>query len=203
MKPLLILVFCVLVLAGCEQKKPAAATTATPALNPEVVLTQTIERAIVAYDNRLDIKMKRKFYEPRKGDLITIQKWFEFGDTNRLIKLREEILTGDQKMEVIQYHFIENKLAEIHEYQLDKKCENGSKQCMTEAKYFFDKGDYKSAVSRQKQGTAQNPPVIESAAFQPLVPAQAYIQAKMNKLEALNKKYAILPFPKPKPENRR
>ncbi|MVM38968.1 hypothetical protein GO730_17810 [Spirosoma sp. HMF3257] len=105
-------------LTGCSGKKEDQ--TQTTAV--KISLPDSIDHAIYVYDQRLDIKMKRKVYEPTPGTLVTIQKWYEFGDTARLVKMRAETLTGDTKMEITVYHYIENKLAKLHEYQYDKRC---------------------------------------------------------------------------------
>jgi hypothetical protein len=137
-------------IAGCNNKKTAQnqLPDSTAVAAPILSLADSIDQTIATYDRRLDVKMRRKVYEPKQGDLVTLQKWFEYGDSTKLVKLREEIITGDTKMEVIQYHYQNQKLAEIHDYLYDKKCDRVQKQCMTEAKYFFRDGQFDSALRR-------------------------------------------------------
>ena len=187
-------------LAACTGKKSAQTTTTQPQVAAQLPLPDSIDQAINRFEQRLDIKMKRKVYEPQPGNLVTLQKWFEHGDTTLLVKLREETLTGTTKMEVIQYHFINTKLAEIHDYVYNKQCGGGEKQCMNEAKYYFSHDTLASAVRRAEEGTATRPPVIEHAAFASFVPDRQALKQQQTKLATLNKKYAALPYPKPRPE---
>ncbi|MBO0934069.1 hypothetical protein [Fibrella aquatilis] len=186
-------------LAACTGKK-APQTPEQPQVAAPRPLSDSIDQVIGQFDRRLDIKMKRKVYEPKPGNLVTLQKWFEHGDTTLLVKLREEIITGTTKMEVMQYHFINNKLAEIHDYVYDKACGGGQKQCMTEAKYYFAYDTLAKALQRTTEGTAAKPPVIEHATFAPFVPAKQVLMAQQIRLSAINKKYAALPYQKPRQE---
>ena len=165
----------------------------------KVTVTDSIESAIAGYDRRLDIKMKRKRYEPQPGTLVTLQKWFEFGDTTRLLKLREETLT-DSRMDIAQYHFINGKLAEIHDYIYNKKCTGALPECMDEAKYFFNEETLVLAQKRHAEGTPEHTPVIEQVKFAPFQPDKSVLVGQHNKLIQINTKYASLPYPKPRPE---
>ncbi len=144
--------------------------------------------------------MKRKVYEPRKGVLVTIQKWFEFGDTTRLLKLREEILTDATRMQIIQYYFINKRVAEIREYDFNKRCPDLTKQCIAEANYFLAADTLYRALQRSTTGTPEHPPVIESQAFLAFKANKTELPIRLARLEQINKKYATLPYPKPRPE---
>ncbi|MVM29242.1 hypothetical protein GO755_04295 [Spirosoma sp. HMF4905] len=201
MRALINCFFTILILTSCSGKKTATSTAITSAATSLLkTLPDSIDAAIGTLDRRLDIKMKRKTYEPQPGNLVTIQKWFEFGDTTRLVKLREEILTGDTKMDVSQYHFLNGKLVQIHEYQLNKKCAENGKQCMDEAKYYFTNDSLKVGVQRHAEGTESSPPQIETQSFQAVKPGTSFVTTRINKLATINKKYASLPNPKPKEE---
>ncbi len=182
-------------------KNGQASTESKPVAVTKLSLLDSIDHAIDTYERRLDIKMKRKRYEPKPETLVTIQKWFEFGDTTRLVKLREETLTGDRKMEITQYHFIDGKLAKLLSYAYNKKC-NGTddKQCMDEGRYYFDRETLKLAQKRHAEGTAEHTPVIEQANFASFQPAKDELSDQQGKLKQINTKYASLPFPKPRPE---
>jgi phage tail protein X len=199
MKYLIHGLFVATLFTACTGKK-AAKTPEQPQVAVPLPLPDSIDAAINRFEQRLDIKMKRKVYETQPGNLVTLQKWFEHGDTTLLVKLREEIITGTSKMEVIQYHFINNKLAEIHDYVYNKQCGGGEKQCMNEAKYYFAHDTLASAVHRAEEGTANKPPVIEHATFASFVPDRQALKAQQTKFTAINKKYAGLPYPKPRPE---
>ena len=157
-------------------------------------LPDSIDQAIGVYDRRLDIKMRRKTYEPQPGNLVTLQKWFEYGDTTRLVKLREEIITGTTKMEVSQYHYLNRRLAEIHDYSYNKKCDGNQKQCIQEAKYFFRNDTLDSAVRREATGTNDSVPVIERVAFQRFKPTRTLLKNQQERLIQINKKYTSLPY---------
>ena len=188
-------------LTACSGKKNARLSeSAQPQVAAPLPLPDSIDQAINRFEERLDIKMKRKVYEPQPGNLVTLQKWFEHGDTTRLVKLREEIITGTTKMEIIQYHFLNGKLAEIHDYAYDKACSHGATQCMTEAKYYFAHDTLACAVQRAAQGTTDSLPAVERATFTPFAPAKTTLQTQQTRLVAINKKYAALPYPKPRPE---
>lgn len=189
-----------LFVAGCSVKKNPSTTGDLPAETTKLSLPDSIDIAIGSIERRLDVKMKRKVYEPQPGKLVTLQKWFEFGDTTRLVKLREEILTSDTKMEVIQYHFLSGKLAQIHDYTYDKKCADSLKQCMDEGKYYFANDTINKAIQRHAEGTNQSPPQIEAQSFQPTRPEPSFAKNKAGKLAQIMKKYASLPYAKPRPE---
>ena len=138
--------------------------------------------------------MRRKTYAPKPGSLVTLQKWFENGDTTRLTKTREEVITGTTKMTVIQYHYLNQQLAEIHDYLYDKACDGKQKQCMQEAKYYFKKGQLTSAVRRESMGTNDSVPVIERATFQPFTPDKATISQQQQRVAQIDRKYASLPY---------
>jgi len=182
---------------SCQKKKSNQNEIATSPALTSVLLQKSIDSLVSVDDRRLDIKMKRKFYEPKKGDLVTYQKYFDKGDTTKLIKLREEILYGDFKMEVIQYHFIKSKLVEIHDYEYNKKCGENEKQCMTERKFYFGKNEaFLSGFIRKAEGTSKDLPNIENANFQDYSPSEEVLQSKINRIERINQKYATLPYPK-------
>ncbi len=186
-------------LAACTGKK-AAQPPEQPQIAAKLPLPDSIDQAVLRFENRLDVKMKRKVYAPQPGNLVTLQKWFEYGDTTRLVKLREEVITGTTKMEVVQYHFLNNKLAEVHDYIYDKACGGGQQQCMNEAKYYFSHNTLAKAIQRAATGTIDSLPVIERATFAPFKPNKATLQMQQTRLAAITKKYAVLPYPKPRPE---
>jgi hypothetical protein len=185
-------------LLSCQRKKDTQNEIATSPALTKVLLQKSIDSAIAVDDRRLDIKMKRKFFEPKKGDMITYQKFFDKGDTTKLLKLREEILYGDSKMEVIQYHFLNNKLVEIHDYEYNKKCGDKEKQCMIESKYFFEDEEFSSALTRKAEGDNKNLPTIEKSNFETFIPKEDNVRNKKENIEIINKKYALLPYPKQK-----
>jgi hypothetical protein len=192
-----LLVFAWLLVTNCTNKKTNAtlstdSTQSTTAV--KLPLPDSIEQVVNRYDSRLDVKMRRKTYEPRPGSLVTLQKWFEFGDTTQLVKLREETITGDTKMEVIQFHYINQKLAEVHDYVYDKKCNGGRKQCMSESKFFFKNGVFDSAVRRETTSPSDSIPVIERSAFQPFTPEKTLLENQQKRMEQISKKYASLPY---------
>lgn len=169
-----------------------------PKIKPS--LLDSIDQAIYGFEQRLDIKMKRKVYEPKPKTLVTIQKWFEFGDTTRLVKLRYETLTSDTKLAVEQYHFIEGKLAKMLDYTYNKQCGKAQQQCMDEAKYYFADDTLTLAQKRHAEGTPEHTPVIEQAYFVSFKPTKAELAARAKTLAQINQKYASLPYPKPRPE---
>lgn len=199
MKYLFIFLFTVQLLAvSCTGKKTTQnqssdSTMATSAVSKQS-LADSIDQNIATYERRLDVKMRRKVYEQKPGDLVTLQKWFEYGDSTKLVKLREEIITGDTKMEVIQYHYQNQTLTEIHDYLYDKKCDGAQKQCMTEEKYFFRNGQFDSALRREAVGSPDSVPVLANAVFQPFSPEKTVLTAQQDRLVQINKKYAILPY---------
>ncbi len=196
---LLFYLIILLLFSSCsENKQQTKVEIATSPALTKVLLTKSIDSAIGLYDRRLDIKMKWKFYEPQKGIAITYQKFFEQGDTTKLIKLREEIMTNDAKLEVFQYHFIKHVLVQIHDYEYNKKCGEKDKQCMSEGKYFFDNDKFSSAIHRNIAGTPQNLPIIENANFETFEPTKDVLKQKIARIESINKKYATLPYPKSK-----
>ena len=192
----------VLLQTGCGNAKKQATGQADQTATTTVALAypDSVEQRVNTNDNRLDMKMKRKVYEPTPGTLVTLQKWFENGDTTKLVKLRREILTGRTKLEVIQYHFLNQNLVLVHDYSYRKQCGTDTAQCMTEAKFFFRADTLFSATNRNATGTPTRPPVIEGATFMPFRPTPAQLAAQRNGLVAIEKKYATLPFPKPRPE---
>ena len=197
------LIYCLLLtslLIGCTGKKNAQQAASAPAKPTVAKLTypDSVERAITSFDNRLDIKMKRKFYAPTPGDVVTLQKWFEYGDTTRLVKLRAETITGRTKLVVTQFHFINQKLAAIHEYTYNKRCQSDTSQCISEAKYYVKNDTLFTALKRNKSGTLHHPPVIEGASFAAFTPTPATLQRQQAQLAAIYKKYAALPYPKPR-----
>ncbi len=159
-------------------------------------LAHIIEKNIAVFDKRLDIKMKRKYEYLSNETVITLQKYFDNGDTTKLLKIRAEKVNTDT-LDVIQYHFLHDTLILIHDYFYNKKCGNG-KECMTEKKYYFDKGKFVSSVEREEQGTTQSPPDIGKSEFKVFAPADSVIKNKMIRLELINKKYYSLPYPKQK-----
>ena len=195
---LVVLLTITTLLTGCANPKTGQEATKTVTTKPSLV--DSVSRAIYSYEQRLDIKMKRKRYEPTPNSLVTIQKWFEFGDTTRLVKLRKETLTGDTKMDIEQYHFIDGKLAKIHEYKYNKQCDGTGKQCMDEAEFFFDRETPKLAQKRHAEGTAEHTPVIEQASFTAIQPSAELVSDQRKALAQINARYASLPFPKPRPE---
>ena len=182
--------------AGCTGKKTAQnqLSDSTTVSTPKLSLVDSVDQAIGIYERRLDVKMRRKVYEPKPGTLATLQKWLEYGDSTKVVKLREEIITGDTKMEVIQYHYQNQKLSEIHDYLYDKTCDGAQKQCMTEAKYLFRNGEFDSALRREAVGRPDSVPVLANAVFQPFTPDKAVLANHQNRLAQINKKYATLPY---------
>lgn len=181
---------------GCSGKKtaqnqPSDTTRARAAV--QLSVPDSIEQALGRYDRQLDIKMRRKVYEPQPGKLVTLQKWLEQGDSTRMVKLREEIITGTTRMEVIQYHFLGQQLAEVHDYLYDKNCNGSQRQCMQEAKYFFRKGAFYSAVQRSAVGTTDSVPVVERVAFMPFTPDKSVLKQQQEHMARINRKYASLP----------
>lgn len=199
MKYLLYSLFVATTLTACSGKK-APKTAEQPQIAAKLPLPDSIDQAVLRFENRLDIKMRRKVYAPQPGNLVTLQKWFEYGDTTRLVKLREEIITGTTKMEVVQYHFLNNKLAQVHDYVYNKACGSSTKQCMNETKYYFAHDTLARAVQRAAEGTTDSLPAIERATFAPFKPAKAALQIQQTRLAGITKKYAALPYPKPRPE---
>lgn len=185
-----------LLIDSCTGKKTAAnqATDSTAVTAHTLSLADSIDQTIANYDRRLDVKMRRKIYEPKPGNIITLQKWFEYGDSTKLVKLREEIITGDTKMEIIQYHYYNQKLAEIHDYLYDKKCDGLQKQCMAEAKYFFRNGQFDSALRREAIGRPDSIPVLSNTSFQTFSPSKSLLNSQEERLSLINKKYAALPY---------
>ncbi len=184
---------------SCQKNKNTQNDNATSPALTKVLLQKTIDSTIAVDDRRLDINMKRKSFEPQRGNTTTYEKFFDKGDTTKLIKLRAETLYGDYKIEVLQYHFLSNKLIEIHDYEYNKKCGENGKQCMTENKYFFDEDqEISSALTRKAEGDTKNQPIIEASNFETFIPKDEIIKNKVLNLEIINKKYASLSYPKPK-----
>ena len=159
-------------------------------------LAYNIENSISVFDKRLDIKMKRKYEYFPNNTVLTLQKYFDNGDTSKLLKIRAEKVNTDT-LDVIQYHFFNDTLVLIHDYFYNKKCQE-NKECMSEKKYYFEKGKFVSSVEREAEGTSSNPPDIGKSNFKPFTPSDSIIKNKMIRLEMINKKYAALPYPKQK-----
>ncbi len=194
-----------LAIAACSGKKTAQTTTesTTTITSPAKPLTPTdsIERAVADFDRRLDIKMRRKTYEPKPGVLVTLQQWWEFGDSTRVIKLREEILTGTTRMQILQYHFVNGKLAEIHTNDDNRVCNGEPKQCITEVKYFVRNGAWLSATRREaSEGPDKSLPNIEATTFAAFSPAKVEMSEFMSRMRAIDTKWAMLNYPKRRPE---
>ena len=192
----------VLLLNSCSTKKTGqtqGADSLRQSVLKKIALTDSIDHSLALYDKRLDIKMKRKTYQPAPETLVTLQKWFEYGDTTRLVKLRKEVLTL-ARMEVVQYHYLSGKLAEVHNYVYDKQCSNGQKQCVDEEKYFFVHDSLTMAQKRHAEAPASQIPAIESVSFSPFQPEKLVITGQQTELSQINQKYASLPYPKPRPE---
>jgi hypothetical protein len=197
----------IIVLQSCSPKKTAQTETtisdsATVAATAKPLMPEdSIEQAVVAYDPRLDIKMRRKTYEPKPGTLVTLQQWWEFGDSARVIKLREEILTGATRMQILQYHFVNGKLAEIHTNDDNRLCDGQPKQCIEETKYFVRNGAMLSASRRQAtEGSDKSLPNIEATPFGKFDPAKTQLPDFLARMKAINAKWATLPYPKRRPE---
>lgn len=195
----------IFILSSCDGAKKntdtnqnAKANTPVTTLLNKLAYCDTINAAITQFDNRLDIKMKRKYDFSQKGITVTYQKYFEFGDTTRLVKLRKEILTNERQMDVVQFHFVGGSLVEIHDYFYDKDCGTPNKQCATENKYYFKGGKYYTSLRRSINGTDTQTPVIENAILQPFAATEKEISQKLNQLGQINSKYATLPYPIPK-----
>lgn len=127
-----------------------------------VAVNDSIDKNIEANDRRLDIKMNRQTAYAKNGDVLTIQKYFDKGDSTKIVKLRYEYLTGKTKMEVVQYHYIDQSISMIHEYQYDKTCKPDH-QCMYESKIYLDHDTIFFGLERNATGT---PPIIENARYQ-------------------------------------
>ena len=55
-----------------------------------------------------------------------------------------------------------------------------------------------AALKRDKSGTLHHPPVIEGVSFAAFTPTPATWQQQQAQLAAIYKKYAALPYPKPR-----
>ncbi len=146
--------------------------------------------------------MRRKMYDPKPGVLVTLQQWWEFGDSLRVVKLREEILTGTTRMQILQYHFVNGQLAEIHTNDDNRLCNGQAQQCITETKYFVRDKAWLSAVRRQAtEGADKTPPNIEATPFAEFKPAKQEIADFMKRMATINAKWQTLPYPKRRPES--
>jgi hypothetical protein len=192
---------------ACSPKKTTQTTTAPADSAQAVGVAQplspqdSIERAVAGYDERIDIKMRRKIYEPGPGVTVTLQQWWEYGDSTHLSKVREEVLTEGRRMQIVQYHFLNGQLAEIHTNDDNRRCDGQEKQCVTERKYLFRNGALLSASQRQANSGPNNSlPNLEAVSFVSYTPTKQELAGFMKQLTATNAKWQTLPYPKRRPE---
>jgi hypothetical protein len=164
----------------------------------KIILPDSIEAIIAALEANTNIKQVRKRYELGKGVEVKLGKYYLYGDTNKVVKVREEIVSLERN-DIIVYYFADSKLFQIHDYFYRKNCPVYKTICAIETKYYFDSGKFDSAIRREVASPdGKSEPQISQAGFSNFILPDTLLPQKLNQLENINKKFITLPAIKAK-----